>query len=184
MEERPLLRLIVMGKKSLPDPAKHGRPYWGYVDLVTTDVQDIKDALKGALESAVASLDDRERFIVEQRLMADEETSLAEIGRQLGVSRERARQLEARAKAKLKKQLGDLATAPRAPLARRFGETLLLRLDQALGHRPDPLVTAEDPREFQAVRGFLEPIGQPETIVATATAKETSILPVAEADED
>jgi RNA polymerase sigma-32 factor len=72
--------------------------------------EERKDALKGALESAVASLDDRERFIVEQRLMADEETSLAEIGRQLGVSRERARQLEARAKAKLKKQLGDLAS--------------------------------------------------------------------------
>ncbi|KAI4979831.1 hypothetical protein ZWY2020_016584 [Hordeum vulgare] len=48
VEEKPLLRLIVMGKKSLPDPAKHGRPFWGYVDLVTTDVQDIKDALKGA----------------------------------------------------------------------------------------------------------------------------------------
>lgn len=48
VEERPLLRLIVMGKKSLPDPAKHGRPFWGYVDLVTTDVQDIKDALRGA----------------------------------------------------------------------------------------------------------------------------------------
>uniref|UniRef100_A0ACD5Z721 Uncharacterized protein n=1 Tax=Avena sativa TaxID=4498 RepID=A0ACD5Z721_AVESA len=47
VEERPLLRLIVMGKKSLPDPAKHGRPFWGYVDLVTTDVEDIKDALKG-----------------------------------------------------------------------------------------------------------------------------------------
>uniref|UniRef100_A0ACD5TCJ8 Uncharacterized protein n=1 Tax=Avena sativa TaxID=4498 RepID=A0ACD5TCJ8_AVESA len=47
VEERPLLRLIVMGKKSLPDPAKHGRPFWGYVDLVTTDVEDVKDALKG-----------------------------------------------------------------------------------------------------------------------------------------
>jgi RNA polymerase sigma-32 factor len=31
--------------------------------------------------------------------------SLAEIGRRLGVSRERARQLEARAKAKLKRRL-------------------------------------------------------------------------------
>lgn len=70
--------------------------------------EERRDALKSALVSAVASLDERERFIVEQRLMADEETSLAEIGRQLGVSRERARQLEARAKAKLKKQLAGL----------------------------------------------------------------------------
>ena len=46
VEEQPLLRLVVMGKKSLPDPAKHGRPYWGYVELVTTKLQDIKDALK------------------------------------------------------------------------------------------------------------------------------------------
>lgn len=71
--------------------------------------EERRDALRGALAEAVAQLDERERFIVEQRLMADEETSLAEIGRQLGVSRERARQLEARAKAKLKKQLGELA---------------------------------------------------------------------------
>uniref|UniRef100_A0A0E0CFE2 Uncharacterized protein n=1 Tax=Oryza meridionalis TaxID=40149 RepID=A0A0E0CFE2_9ORYZ len=47
VEEQALLRLIVMGKKSLPDPAaKRGRPYWGYVELVTTDVEHIKDALK------------------------------------------------------------------------------------------------------------------------------------------
>lgn len=70
--------------------------------------EERRDALKDALAEAVANLDERERFIVEQRLMADEETSLAEIGRQLGVSRERARQLEARAKAKLKKQLSGL----------------------------------------------------------------------------
>jgi len=54
-------------------------------------------------------LDDRERFIVSKRIMADEETSLAELGRLLGVSRERARQLETRAKAKLRKQLAPLA---------------------------------------------------------------------------
>lgn len=70
--------------------------------------EEKRDAVRTALASAVANLDERERFIVEQRLMADEETSLAEIGRQLGVSRERARQLEARAKAKLKKQLEGL----------------------------------------------------------------------------
>ncbi|KAL5208054.1 hypothetical protein ABZP36_032489 [Zizania latifolia] len=46
IEEQPLLGLIVMGKKSLPDPAKRSRPYWGFVELVTTNIQDIKDGLR------------------------------------------------------------------------------------------------------------------------------------------
>ncbi|MFS7888361.1 hypothetical protein Hanom_Chr00s000001g01594041 [Helianthus anomalus] len=50
-----LLRLIVMGKKSLPDPAKRSRPYWGFVELVTTKIQDIKDALKGGLDHSNVS---------------------------------------------------------------------------------------------------------------------------------
>jgi RNA polymerase sigma-32 factor len=63
--------------------------------------------LRSRVEQAIGGLDPRERYIVEARIMADEpdELSLAEIGRRLGVSRERARQLEARAKAKLKKHL-------------------------------------------------------------------------------
>ncbi len=60
------------------------------------------------VRAAVAKLDPRERFIVEQRIMSDEELSLAELGRKLGVSRERARQLEARARKKLEAQLADL----------------------------------------------------------------------------
>ncbi len=63
--------------------------------------------LSDRVRDAVRDLDPRERFIVETRLMADEpsELSLAEIGRQLGVSRERARQIEARAKQKIRKLL-------------------------------------------------------------------------------
>jgi RNA polymerase sigma-32 factor len=63
--------------------------------------------LEGVIRLAVGKLDDRERFIVEHRLMADreEELSLAEMGRRLGVSRERARQLEERAKKKLRGQI-------------------------------------------------------------------------------
>lgn len=64
--------------------------------------------LGGRVADALATLDARERFIVEQRMLADEELSLAEIGRRLGVSRERARQLEARAKMKLRRSLADL----------------------------------------------------------------------------
>ncbi|KMS97123.1 hypothetical protein BVRB_7g177890 [Beta vulgaris subsp. vulgaris] len=47
IEKQPLLRFIVMGRKSLPDPAKKSRPFWGFVELVTTKVDDIKDALQG-----------------------------------------------------------------------------------------------------------------------------------------
>jgi RNA polymerase sigma-32 factor len=63
--------------------------------------------IERVVADAVSQLDARERFIVEHRLMAhgDDELSLAEIGRRLGVSRERARQLESRAKRKLKSRI-------------------------------------------------------------------------------
>jgi RNA polymerase sigma-32 factor len=64
---------------------------------------------RARLGAALAKLDARERYIVEQRFMQDEEASLVAIGRTLGVSRERARQLEARAKQKLREGLHDLA---------------------------------------------------------------------------
>ena len=65
---------------------------------------ELAEQVRGTLERAMAALDDRERFIAEVRLLADDEDqpSLAELGRQLGVSRERARQLEARTKRKLR----------------------------------------------------------------------------------
>ncbi|MGB8223321.1 MAG: sigma-70 family RNA polymerase sigma factor [Polyangiales bacterium] len=63
------------------------------------------------LEGALSILDERERLIVEKRILSDDSASLASIGRELGVSRERARQLEARAKKKLAEELRDLAPA-------------------------------------------------------------------------
>jgi RNA polymerase sigma-32 factor len=73
--------------------------------LANAERQNVYDL---RVRAAVAKLDPRERFIVEQRIMSDEELSLAELGRKLGVSRERARQLEARARKKLEAQLADL----------------------------------------------------------------------------
>lgn len=61
--------------------------------------------LHETLSDALTHLDPRERYIVQKRIMGDDELSLAELGRQLGVSRERARQLEARAKQKLRGKL-------------------------------------------------------------------------------
>jgi RNA polymerase sigma-32 factor len=71
----------------------------------------IRDRTRRAVRSALDTLDPREKFIAEMRLMADSEDglSLAEIGRRLGVSRERARQLEARAKRKLRSRIEEIA---------------------------------------------------------------------------
>ena len=62
--------------------------------------------------------------------------------------------------------IGDLIGMPRAPLERRFGRTLLTRLDQALGRvsEPfDPIVPEEPP---SALLRFLEPIATAEAIGA------------------
>jgi RNA polymerase sigma-32 factor len=58
---------------------------------------------------ALGRLDDRERYIIEQRVMTDSPMTLKDLGEHFGFSRERARQLEIRAKDKLKGELGELA---------------------------------------------------------------------------
>ena len=65
---------------------------------------ETKGQIAFALCHAFGVLDARERYVIECRLMAhrEEELSLAEIGRRFRVSRERARQIEARAVRKLR----------------------------------------------------------------------------------
>ena len=70
-----------------------------------------QSGIQTRLEGALSVLDNRERLIVERRILSDDSASLASLGRELGVSRERARQLEARAKKKLAEELKDLAPA-------------------------------------------------------------------------
>jgi len=59
------------------------------------------------VHDALNSLDQRERYILERRTMADadEVHTLAEIGLRFGISRERARQLEERAKRKFRRRI-------------------------------------------------------------------------------
>lgn len=61
-------------------------------------------------------------------------------------------------------RVGDLLALPRAPLQRRFGSLLLTRLDQAIGHVPEPFepIVPEDPP--CATLRFAEPIGTAEAI--------------------
>ncbi|MCW5833060.1 MAG: sigma-70 family RNA polymerase sigma factor [Labilithrix sp.] len=62
-----------------------------------------------AVHRAVDRLDERERMIVEERLMNEEPPTLQELGSRLGVSKERVRQLEERARSKLRGELAELA---------------------------------------------------------------------------
>ncbi|CAI5477463.1 unnamed protein product [Closterium sp. Yama58-4] len=46
-DERPPLRLLVVGRKLLPTLSHRSRPHWGYVDAVSPHVKDIRAALEG-----------------------------------------------------------------------------------------------------------------------------------------
>jgi alternative sigma factor RpoH len=65
------------------------------------------DQVRRRVGRLMASMSDRERYIVERRLLTDEAETLAEIGRHLSLSRERVRQLEERLKLKLRRALAD-----------------------------------------------------------------------------
>jgi RNA polymerase sigma-32 factor len=64
--------------------------------------------VKGRVGEALAGLDPRERFIIERRVMSERPMTLKEVGDHFGFSRERARQLEIRAKEKLREGLRPL----------------------------------------------------------------------------
>ncbi len=61
------------------------------------------------VDEALRELTDRERMIVRERLMTDEPRTLQELGVRLGVSKERVRQLEERARDKLRARLEELS---------------------------------------------------------------------------
>jgi RNA polymerase sigma-32 factor len=62
-----------------------------------------------AVRAAVNELDAREQMIVKARLMTEDPPTLQELGNRLGVSKERVRQLEARARSKLRGELSAFA---------------------------------------------------------------------------
>jgi RNA polymerase sigma-32 factor len=79
-------------------------------------VQDMRDSATHAawLNEALETLSPRERDIIRERFLGDEKVTLADIGAGYGVTKERIRQIEGRALAKL-----------RTVLAERHGETAM-----------------------------------------------------------
>jgi RNA polymerase sigma-32 factor len=70
--------------------------------------QEERHIVQERVLEALSRLDPRERYIIEMRVMQDKPMTLKELGEHFGFSRERARQLEIRAKAKLEAELGEL----------------------------------------------------------------------------
>lgn len=73
----------------------------------TQTVHHVRDALESAMQTLTA----REQRIVEARILADEPKTLESLGQEMGVSKERVRQLEVRARQKLRDQLEHLRPA-------------------------------------------------------------------------
>jgi protein ImuB len=63
-------------------------------------------------------------------------------------------------------RIGDLIPQPRAPLARRFGQGLVMRLDQALGQHAEPVAAEPDAPHFGVRMTLPEPIGLQADVMA------------------
>jgi RNA polymerase sigma-32 factor len=73
-------------------------------DDVMEDTQE-QELLAARVAAALAQLDPRERTIIESRVMSDSPMTFEAVGNLVGCSPERARQLETRAKMKLRQAL-------------------------------------------------------------------------------
>ncbi|MGH7067551.1 MAG: sigma-70 family RNA polymerase sigma factor, partial [Acetobacteraceae bacterium] len=63
------------------------------------------DGRKALLANALKTLNERERYILQERRLKDNPTTLEELSQQYGISRERVRQIEVRAFEKLQKAM-------------------------------------------------------------------------------
>ena len=75
------------------------------------------------------------------------------------------------------KRVGALLDKPRAPFAARFPTELLTRIDQALGHAPEPLVYLAPVPAYRALRQLLEPITTQEAIVTVVSLLMQDLVP-------
>lgn len=110
---RRLWPLLNVGEVSLDQAPPGGTPA---VERLPHELEDPEEQLdrrhrlqrvRDLLPSILASLSLRERRIVEARMLAEEPSTLRELGDELGVCRERVRQLEVQASQKLRVALAD-----------------------------------------------------------------------------
>jgi RNA polymerase sigma-32 factor len=69
--------------------------------------EEVSGLLREHLESILSDLNEKERDILQQRLLTDTPLTLREIGEKYGITRERVRQIESRLLDKIKKRLSE-----------------------------------------------------------------------------
>jgi len=111
--------LLTQRDSHIDDTRKHPAPLDRMVHETQTPeslalLRETSDIVRARVGAALSALSARERRILEARMMTDEPSTLEALGVELGLSRERVRQLEAAAKAKVKDRL---SVAPAAPVA-------------------------------------------------------------------
>lgn len=116
-EERVRLLLPLLGAKEMSLDASVG-DMPPAIDRLRSTSMSPEDEASGheisaqagrAVRDAVGQLDEREQMIVKARLMTEDPPTLQELGNRLGVSKERVRQLEERARSKLRNELSAFA---------------------------------------------------------------------------
>ncbi len=109
-----LLPLLAARETSLDAAANDNSPVGDRLSADGPTPEDNASASEGRqragreIAKALATLSERERMIVKARMMNDEPVTLQELGTKLGVSKERVRQIEERARGKLRAQLEGL----------------------------------------------------------------------------
>jgi RNA polymerase sigma-32 factor len=112
-EVRALARRVAAGDWSL-DQSTHGDGVTTWLDRLASEQPTPEEAVAEVSErrfindlvaKALAMLPPREEFIIRRRYFEDVRQTFEAIGREIGVSKDRVRQLEARALAKLREHL-------------------------------------------------------------------------------
>ncbi|CAN5440183.1 DNA polymerase Y family protein [soil metagenome] len=80
------------------------------------------------------------------------------------------------------KRIGALLDKARAPFAARFEKELLMRIDQALGHRPEALSYVTSPPLYEKQRQFLQPVFAQDFLISVASELLARMMPALDRD--
>ncbi|MBP5856363.1 RNA polymerase factor sigma-32 [Marivibrio halodurans] len=112
---------LAAGDQSLNAPVGEEEDGGNWLDFLRDDRASPEEVVSGLRDSetrsrwlaeAIGELSAREQTIIRRRRLVEEGATLEELGRELGVSKERVRQLEHRALGKLRKSLESCAERP------------------------------------------------------------------------